>query len=342
MNNLTYLKEYTPDSAAVILTDKCSAACRECCFQCNPSNNATLSNEEIFSFINEISELPHIKYIVWTGGEAFTLGKRLVTCVEYAKNKGLVSRIVSNGYWAANNSIAKKKLTELALAGLCELNLSTGDNHQEFVSIDKVLTAAFESLKLGITTVISIETTKYSKFKENDLYKHEIYQQIKEEGLLSGLHVMSSAWVSFHTDTVYDYDTINQVEVENGCNNLFNFIGLNPNNEVISCCGLTVGYVGELRLGNHNKISVLEAYNTQKSDFMKKWLFVKGPINILKQVKFWDPSITIPKFAHHCQSCAYIYQAPEISECIRKHYKEIEDDINIQFLAKLKLNSLLS
>ena len=61
MNNLTYLKEYTPDSAAVILTDKCSAACRECCFQCNPSNNATLSNEEIFSFIDEISELPHIK-----------------------------------------------------------------------------------------------------------------------------------------------------------------------------------------------------------------------------------------------------------------------------------------
>lgn len=336
-----FINDYLPDNAAVILSDKCTASCKECCFSCTPFKNNTLTNDEVFSFIDGISSFKTLKYIVWTGGEAFLLGNRLAECLEYAKNKGLYSRIVTNGYWATNHSQANKKLEVLKQAGLCELNLSTGDNHQEFVSIDRVMTAALESLRLGINTVISIETTKYSKFKENDIYLHPLYESIQVEKLDEKLTLLNATWVSFHKDEKYSYDSIEQKEVEYGCNNLYNFIGLNLKNEIVFCCGLTLEYIPEMKLGKDSGDKIKEAYDKQKNDFIKRWLFVSGPINILKQAIEWDDSIVAPKFAHHCQTCAYIFQNDKVRQSIINNYKTIEGDINSKFANKMKLNTIL-
>lgn len=336
----SFVREYLPSCAAIILTDKCTAACQECCFGCNPKKNNILTNNEIFSFIDEISNFKTLKYLVWTGGEAFILGNRLVKCLEYAKNKGLYSRIVSNGYWAINSSKANKKLNELKQAGLLELNLSTGDNHQDFVPFDRIMNAALESVRLGIGTVISIETNKNSKFTRNDVLAHPIYRKIKEESLLNKLTILNATWVSFHKNVKYQYNSFEQKEVENGCNNLYNFIGLNPKNEIVACCGLTLNYMPEMKLGKATT-NIVALYNKQKNDFMKRWLFVDGPINILKQVLEWDNSIEVPLFAHHCQTCAYIFQDDQIKDCIIKNYKTIEGIVNKKFINKLKLNSIL-
>ncbi|PSR25070.1 MAG: radical SAM protein, partial [Sulfobacillus benefaciens] len=42
-------------------------------------------------------------------------------------------------------------------AGLTELNLSTGDDHQAFVPFDRVVTAAITAAELGICTLIVVE-----------------------------------------------------------------------------------------------------------------------------------------------------------------------------------------
>jgi MoaA/NifB/PqqE/SkfB family radical SAM enzyme len=48
--------------------------------------------------------------LVLTGGECFLLGNKLEQIIEYATNKGLRVRVVTNGYWAKTYEIAKKKL----------------------------------------------------------------------------------------------------------------------------------------------------------------------------------------------------------------------------------------
>jgi hypothetical protein len=74
---------------------------------------------------------------------------------------------------------------------------------------------------------------------------------------------------------------------------------------------------------------------------MKQWLYVDGPVRILEQVKKWDANIEAPNFVHYCQTCAFIYNSPEIQKVIKSNYKTILSDVQKRFVNKMKLNSIL-
>ncbi len=129
-----------PQILTISPTHKCTAACSNCCFACSPKISHILDNEKIFNYIDEtISCFPSIKVLVITGGECFVLGKKLNEIIKYAKKLNLLTRVVSNGFWAKTYDIAYKKLYELKKIGLTEINFSTGDNHIEFVSVENVV-----------------------------------------------------------------------------------------------------------------------------------------------------------------------------------------------------------
>jgi hypothetical protein len=98
-----------------------------------------------------------------------------------------------------------------------------------------------------------------------------------------------------------------------------------------------------LQLGNitSEKNSLTRIFGTQKSDFMKQWLFVYGPVKILKQVKKWNPQIDSPKFYHFCQTCAYIFNNQVVKETILENYTNIIDDVQNRFIQKIKLKSMM-
>lgn len=56
-----------------------------------------------------ISDFETIKVLIITGGECFLIGNDLVQIIDYASNKGLATRVVTNGYWANNK---KKQLKD--------------------------------------------------------------------------------------------------------------------------------------------------------------------------------------------------------------------------------------
>lgn len=335
------IDELTPVNAAVITSYKCNAQCRECCFECGPSKKINTTLEDYKKFIDSVLTYDSVKFIVWTGGEATLLKDTLLHAMSYAKNKGLYSRLVTNGSWATNYVRADAYIKKLIQSGVLEVSISTGDNHLEFISLDKVMTGALACIENGIRCTISIETTKHSKFKQEDLYQHKLYSKISDHPNRNLFNSLSSTWVSFHTDTIYEYNELDPLEVHDGCNNLFEFIGLNPDKEFIACCGLTNKYIIDMQLGKQDSVNLHDAYKNQKKDFMKRWLYVDGPINILSQVIKWNPDISPPKFRHHCQTCAYIYNNSQVRKTILENYPLIIDEINKKFYDKLKLKKYL-
>lgn len=331
----------TPTNAAIITSYKCNAKCKECCFECGPSKSIETTLEDYKKFIDSVTTYDSVKFIVFTGGEATLLKDTLLDAMLYAKSKGLHSRLVTNGSWANNYQRADNYVKKLIMSGTLEISFSTGDNHLEFISLDKIMNGALACINNGVRCTISIETTKHSKFKEQDLYEHDLYKEIEKHQNKDLFRAMSSTWVSFHEDTIYEYYDLDPLEVQDGCNNLFEFIGLNPENEFIACCGLTNKYINDMQLGNQNTVNLPEIYDLQKNDFMKRWLYVSGPINILKQIMEWNSEIVPPQFRHHCQTCAYIYNNDIVRQTIIDHYPSIVDDINKKFYDKLKLKKYL-
>ncbi|MDR0299920.1 MAG: radical SAM protein [Streptococcaceae bacterium] len=324
-----------PESAAIITTYKCTARCKDCCFDCSPKEKEMLTIDEIKKFIDEIAPLKSIKSVVWTGGECSILGKKLEEGIAYAKSKGKISRIVSNGSWSSGVEKDKIYLNELKSKGLAEINLSTGDNHQQFIPIEKVLTIAQAAVSVGLRVLISVEKTKFSKFSIENLKEHPIYKKIKRDDKDTSLSLLSAAWVSFNSGSNYEYDEEAFIEKREGCDSLYNTIAINPEKKLLACCGITIRYIPEMEIGILGEKPIIDMYNVQKSDFMKQWIFTEGPINILRQVVEWEDTIEIPKFVHPCQACAYIYQTPEIIEVIEKNYHTIIERITVKFYQKI-------
>jgi pyruvate-formate lyase-activating enzyme len=70
-----------------------------------------------------------LQVVVFTGGESFIYGRKLEEILRHAKSYRLMTRIVTNGYWAKSYDIAFRKLGKFIDAGLTEINFSTGDDH---------------------------------------------------------------------------------------------------------------------------------------------------------------------------------------------------------------------
>lgn len=329
-----------PKSAAIITTYRCTAECKDCCFSCSPKETEKLTLDEIKSFIDEISDIESIKTIIWTGGECSTLGKDLLSAIAYASSKGMFSRIVSNASWSKGIEKDKKFLEELKNSGLIELNISTGDNHQEFVPIVKVLTVARAAVQVGVRVLISVEKTKIAKFTLDTLKEHELYQKIKEEDRFGLFSVLEATWISFNPTHIYEYDEQAFLEKRKGCDSLYGTLAINPKKEVLSCCGLTVRYMPEMTLGKLGERPLQEMYNEQLLDFMKQWIYAEGPMGILEQVKRWNSTIKLPRFVHPCQACAFIYQTSEIVETIQNNYTDVIKEVSEKFYQKLLFNDI--
>ncbi|MDR1056484.1 MAG: radical SAM protein [Prevotellaceae bacterium] len=80
-----------PRTIALSTTYQCSAACKNCCFGCNPIIKDRLSLQEMKDYVDQSMEYygDSIGVLVLTGGECF-LGYDLTKIVEYGASKELI------------------------------------------------------------------------------------------------------------------------------------------------------------------------------------------------------------------------------------------------------------
>lgn len=329
-----------PESIGIITTYKCTAMCADCCFSCSPKLSNMLDLSSIKKIIDDVRAFSDLKMVIWTGGEAFLLKETLIKGIKYASENGFESRVVSNGFWAVTISEAKKKLLSLKEVGLIELNISTGDNHQKFVDFDNVMNAIYAASELKIQSAIMVESHKYAEFGLERIQKHPLFKKIQQKHSDFLPQIVNSPWVSLKNDKKYDYDKISKVDIEYGCDHIFNHVTVDADYDVLSCCGITVKQIPEMRIGDFREKSIKSCYEAQASDLLKKWIFTAGPINILKQVIEWDNSIFIPKFAHYCQSCLFLHNNDKVKNIICNNINSLEKEINSNFSDKLEFQKL--
>lgn len=156
----------TPSILTIAPTYRCTAACKECCFRCTPKVEQILETDKILQYIDEsVEAFPSLKIMVLTGGECFLVASDIPQMISRAKSHNLMSRVVSNGFWATTYEAAVKKLKPLVDTGLTELNISTGDNHQKYVPFENVVNGFRAAYDLGIRSMaVSVESPPNAEF----------------------------------------------------------------------------------------------------------------------------------------------------------------------------------
>lgn len=336
-----------PSMLTILGTYKCTAMCKNCCFDSNPWLTQRLNLDNILSFIDEGSKYSSLRSVVFSGGECFLLGDDLTKAVEFAAGKGLGTRCVTNGYWAKSLGQGRKRLQQLKDAGLSELNISTGDYHQQWVSEEAVVNAACLGVELQLeSTLIVVELQKERQVTAQSLLENPRLQQLERNHPTNHFSIIESPWMPMAAGETIDQAsarllTRHNVHSHSGCRSVLNTIVVTPDRKIGFCCGLSRELIPELN-SDWIKDSLSELLAAAGSEFMKIWLFVDGPERILAWAAAKNPQINWEgRYAHHCHACLALFQDAVVRRTIADNYRERVDDVLIRYSVLLRRQELL-
>lgn len=325
-----------PRTITLLSTMKCTATCNECCFNCSPSRTETMSIETLDLIMKKcFDRFSTIESVVFSGGEPTLFPKLLEKGIQYAAENQCSTRIVSNGHWGKSFERAEAFIANLKAKGLKELNISTGDEHQKYVPFKSVAIAATTAAKLGIDTIIAVETNRYSKFSSRDIFVHEIIEKYISENKGLRLSIHNSIWDDL-SERVEDkkYFPGTKSNIDTPCDYLFGSLAFFPDGSMYSCCGITALEIDELRIGNAHQGRLYESYIKSTRDFIKIWLNVEGPIEIIKKcmLKNSNIDIDVARYAHKCDACSDLFNRDDIKQTV---YSIIQSNIATVMQKKL-------
>lgn len=331
-----------PTHLTILPTYRCTAACRECCFESNPRHTRRIPLRRILRYIDEaVDTFETLRVAVFSGGECFLLGADLVEGVRRAAARGLAVRCVSNGYWAVNEPAARTWMERLAEAGLRELNLSTGDDHQQFVPFDRVALAAEAAAARGVRTLLVVEGHSGSRFRPADALAHPRLQGFlashPNAGLLS---LVQNLWIPFRNDRPLQPPACGAPPSEGGCANVLDNLVVTPDEQLAACCGLTMEHIPEMKLGSLRRRRMGDLYRLGLADFMKLWLRVEGPHAILDFARSRDPLLLLPdSLPHICQACAVVHRHPGVRRAVERSWREKRAEVLLRFHLQRRLQA---
>lgn len=332
---------FSPRVLSLITTHQCTAACEHCCFNCSPQVESAIPFARLEALIEETVEVPSIRLVVFTGGECFLLGKRLDRLIGRCRELGLDTRCVTNGYWATSLPAAEARVRELKAAGLGELNLSTGVFHARFVPWERVLWGAVAAASCGLGVVVNIEAFTGAAFAGDALADHPLVRPFLPGG---GIRINRGAWIPSGSEwagcsppaagLTHDpaYLRFDRTTGRTACPSSLRVLSVNPGQQLISCCGLNLEQIPQLRMGSLEHMTLKEVMERVAPDLLKMWIHVEGPERVLEFVQAKDPDFPLPlDSAHICHTCQYLFSSPRALEILREHQGEVEQRVLEQY-----------
>jgi hypothetical protein len=169
----------TPLSGGVMLSYKCSAACKHCMYACSPGWDADwISEADLARGLAQLA--PHIAPSPWgrdtmslnhglhfTGGEPFLNFPLLLRAFEMAHDLGIPSLFCeTNGYWCRDDEIARERLNALRVAGCRGILISVNPFYAEYVPFERTERCIRASGEVFGPNVMVYQAEYYCQFKQ--------------------------------------------------------------------------------------------------------------------------------------------------------------------------------
>ncbi len=292
----------------LILTDKCNAQCKTCCFSCSPKNSAVMDEGLMLKAIDEACETGDFNVVGFSGGEPFLYYELLKRGAEYAKQKGLLVTAATNGFWGAwSDEELQQKLDALQLD---HLSISYDPYHGEFVSEETYKRAISAAKVLKISYDVCIGETKDKKV--NDLY-----MQLDTEKYLTVTTLYPYARIGgakrLPEDIFYRFKDTDEIY----CNGA-SMIAVRYDGEVFPCCSQPV-FDTALSLGNLNERSLKDIL--ENSETAKLCKIIRDP-EIFTQLKNYaadEMGMVFPeKCTTVCEICAMMFSDKDKADRLAK------------------------
>lgn len=290
-----------PTLASVFLDYVCNFSCAHCSIGSTPKTKFKMSDEVFEKMFEGIEKIKSLRVIVFTGGEATVHPEMLHEGIKRSKKLGLVTRLVTNAWWAKTPEKAYTYLEKLVESGLDEINTSYDDFHEPFMELARVGNLIDAAMKLNMSAVgIGVINDKDAKYTL-DFIKTELSKQLKiSEKELSRYVVFVDDYAtpsgSGEDLDVSGLDAGSKLDI--GCPEIMKTLSFQPDGSIKACCGHGQLYLKDLTVGNLKNDDLQEIVDRGTENILYWWIHYVGPKKILERLGVVDD-----KYASICHAC---------------------------------------
>lgn len=289
--------------AGLMLTYKCSAACRFCYYHCSPESGGLMPVDmglSAWSSLVEMSDSAAKIHI--TGGEPFLYFDHLVELVTKAQSVGLkgFDSVETNGSWAIDRKIVIERMKLLDSVGMEQLRISWDPFHAEFVDVDRVrLLADTAEEVLGKGRVL----VRWAKYLQFPVKSGPFSAEERKELYVSTVADPSMRFTGRAGEELADLFADRSLEDLSGENCSKSFLGskgvhIDPYGNVFSglCSGIIVGNVNIMPLDE-----IWRGFDPSSAEFFGT-VFAESPMGLLDDAieMGYEPK---PVYSGKCHLC---------------------------------------
>jgi len=298
------------DTLGFALTDKCTAACKHCCFSCSPTSNSKLDTNRVIQYITESADIPEIKNIAFTGGEVFIFYDELKDLIALSSKMGKKTSLATNGFWAVDEDAAYSKMKDLKDRGLNHISLSYDRYHGEYVKADNIKNILRTSLDLEISVSISVVKLKDERVGSlldelgSDIYPASIK--------IGACMPVGEAKKSF-SESSFD----RTLKTRNARCPYGGSLSIMPDGKIYPCCSQVIRDTA-LLIGDFYKLSLSEALNKAKNNILLYFLRNR-PMSFFTEYTIAELGEEYPeKVVNPCELCGLLF-SPDHIQSLHKY-----------------------
>jgi len=130
-------------SGGVMLTYRCSNACKHCLYRCSPRHDDVFMSEEMIDrTFTALASERSLHGVHIAGGEATLNWERLLYAIDSARRHGVsLDYVETNGHWCDDEATARDGFLRMRKAGLPAVLVSASLFHNEFIPLAKTKAA---------------------------------------------------------------------------------------------------------------------------------------------------------------------------------------------------------
>ena len=268
----------------LMLTYKCSAACKFCYYNCSPDAAGLMPEKTALDAWKSLKNLAG-KYakIHITGGEPFLYWDHLKNILISAEklDLGPIDQIETNASWATNREIIVERVKTLDSLGVNNLKISCDPFHAEFVDVAYVkLLAETAAEILGPDRVL----VRWQKYLDKPVDMRNLTDSQRQQQYKLALQTYPSRFTgraAMQLGHLFATQTAAELSLANCKLPLLSAKGvhIDPFGNVFSglCSGIIIGNVNQTSLEQ-----IWQNSNWQRNEFLST-LFSKGPGGFLEK-----------------------------------------------------------
>jgi organic radical activating enzyme len=322
-------------SICFLTTYRCNARCDYC--ECGPKVRDRLTIADMRRLMDEGEEIGTVGQVVFSGGEPTLLGDDLLAAIAYATGKGMLTRVVTNGWWGKSPAAALDFVDRLLAAGLHEINLSVDDLHQRWIGIERVTNSFLACYARRLKCLIAHKRTKSCTVTKEYLEQHfgmslidyepgQPYSEEEQCRLFSTGVVVPVG----RNEDLADPEEMITSKWWGSCSSVLRDIVVGAKTNFLPCCGIVTKDIPDLTRSDLRTVPLIDAIESANNDLILNWIALEGPAAIAEAVKKWDPGIQLPdRFAGICHICNEVLSRPDVRSVIAEHVHEIAPRISL-------------